>query len=495
MSDPKDLQLLLKSGVPIVAIETTDEPHVLELLKRLAVSSPADGYRPAYRWSITDGLQRLDLELEHPRHDSEPTEVLRHVRAARKPGIYALLDFHPFLAEPVNTRLLKDIALEGRHCGVVLLLIGHSVSLPPELQGLSARCELRAPDAAERRRIVAGLVEEYRDDTLNRHIKIDEKALDLLIENMRGLSSADVERIARNAVYRDGAITAEDLPAVMQAKYELLNDGGVLSYEHDTATFADVAGFRSVKVWLQQRRFAFSDARPPGLDAPKGLLIIGVQGCGKSLAAKAAAGVLGVPLLRLDFGSIYDKYHGETERNLRESLKTAETMSPCVLWLDEIEKGLATGHDDSGTSRRVLGTLLTWMAERPSGVLLVATANDVHELPPELVRKGRFDEIFFADLPTPSGRADILAIHLRKRGLDPSAFDLPRLVAATDGFSGAEIEQGVVSALYAAYAMRQDASAAHLIAEFRKTRPLSVVMAERVAGLRHWAKDRTVAAD
>ena len=192
---------------------------------------------------------------------------------------------------------------------------------------------------------------------------------------------------------------------------------------------------------------------------------------------------------------MYNKYHGETERNLRESLKIAETMSPCVLWLDEIEKGLAAGHDESGTSRRVLGSFLTWMAERRSDVLLVATANDVHELPPELVRKGRFDEVFFVDLPSRPQRAEIFAIHLRKRGLDPRQFDLPRLAEIADGFSGAEIEQTVVSALYAAHALRQEPTSSHVAAEVRKTRPLSVVMAERVATLRAWAKDRTVPAD
>jgi SpoVK/Ycf46/Vps4 family AAA+-type ATPase len=224
------------------------------------------------------------------------------------------------------------------------------------------------------------------------------------------------------------------------------------------------------------------------------MLLIGVQGCGKSLAAKAAANVFGVPLLRLDFGALYNKYHGETERNLRESLHTAEVMSPCVLWLDEIEKGLATGHDESGTARRVLGALLTWMAERKADVFLVATANDVDELAPELVRKGRFDEIFFVDLPTPSARAEVLRIHLTKRGLDVKTLDLPQLVTVTDGFSGAEIEQGIVAALYAAHASRHEPELPHFIAEFRKTRPLSVVMAERVAALRDWAKARTVSA-
>ncbi len=286
------------------------------------------------------------------------------------------------------------------------------------------------------------------------------------------------------------------MPGVMRAKYELLNSGGVLSYEYETARFADVGGFRNLKVWLSQRRSAFSSTPPPGLDPPKGVLLLGVQGCGKSVAAKATAAAFGSPLLRLDFGALYNKYHGETEKNLRESLATAEVMAPCVLWLDEIEKGLSSRPEgDAGTSQRVLATLLTWMAERKSGVLLVATANDIESLPPELVRKGRFDEIFFVDLPDGRQRADILTIHLRKRELDPDSFDIAALVGACDGFSGAEIEQGIVSAMYAAHATDRRPQSAHLLAEFRKTRPLSVLMREKIEALRAWALPRTVPAD
>ena len=495
MNDRHDLQLVLGSGMPIIVIETADEGRFLELLTAIAVSAPASAYRPVFRWSVTDGLQRLDLDLEAQRHNSEPTDALRHIRAVQTPGLYALLDFHPFLADPVNTRLLKDIALGPGKSGTVVLLISHEIKLPPELEGLSARFSMRFPDAPMREAIIHELIEAYRAEHPRECVEVDPKALALLVENLGGLSHADTTRLARNAVYRDGAITANDVPMVMQAKYELLNRGGVLSYEYDTAGFGDIAGFRNVKVWLKQRASAFSTRRPTELDVPKGILLLGVQGCGKSLAAKAAASVFGLPLLRLDFGALYNKFHGETERNLRESLKTAELMSPCVLWLDEIEKGLATGEGDSGTSQRVLGSLLTWMAERKSSVLLVATANDIEALPPELVRKGRFDEVFFVDLPNGTRRAEILTIHLRKRGLDPARFDLAALTAASDGFSGAEIEQGIVSALYAAHAMQQTPSPAHVVAEFRKTRPLAVLMREHVGALRAWARDRTVAAD
>jgi SpoVK/Ycf46/Vps4 family AAA+-type ATPase len=341
--------------------------------------------------------------------------------------------------------------------------------------------------------IVARVVEQWNVANSG-SVEIDPQARALLIRNLAGLTRADTERLAHGAVFSDGAIAASDLPEVMKAKYELLNRNGVLSFEYETANFADVGGLGNLKVWLEQRRGALS-GEIPGLEPPKGVMLIGVQGCGKSLAAKAAAGILNVPLLRLDFGTLYNKFHGESERNLRESLQQAEVMSPCVLWIDEMEKGLAADSGDSGLSRRILGTFLTWMAEKNKSVFVVATANDISALPPELVRKGRFDEIFFVDLPDSRARVTILEIHLSNRGHDPKAFDLPALMQASEGFSGAEIEQGVVSAMYSANAVSASLTTEHLLAEFERTRPLSVVMREKIDKLRRWAAERTVPAD
>jgi SpoVK/Ycf46/Vps4 family AAA+-type ATPase len=354
---------------------------------------------------------------------------------------------------------------------------------------------MQLPDADERRQIVLQQARAYQETEPGCRVEIDSTALELFVENLSGLDHGDCRRLARAAIVDDGALTRSDLQNVMQAKYQLLNQSGLLSFEYDTARFKDIAGFGNVKRWLAQRRSAFTTDHPDGLDPPKGILLLGIQGCGKSLAAKAAASALGIPLLRLDFGSLYNKYHGETERNLRDALATAEVLSPCVLWLDEIEKGIATEGSDSGTSRRVLGTLLTWMAERRSKVLIVATANNIEALPGELIRKGRFDEIFFVDLPSDQQREQIFEIHLARRGLDPKTFDLAALGAAVAGFSGAEIEQAVVAALYAAHAENRAVTQAHLMSEARRTRPLSVVMAERVTYLRNWAHERTVSAD
>ena len=451
---------------------------------------------PLFRWTVTDGLQRLDISLEPQLHNSEPTEVLRHIRALSKPGIYVLLDYHPYVSDPVNVRLLKDICLRFREVARHIILVSHRIELPKELESFSARFDMALPTDEERKKIVKRVAAEWMAENPGTRVQADPKAYEMLIQNLAGLTVRDTERLARNAVYLDGAISKNDLPNVMQAKYELLNRGGILHYEYDTTRFSEIGGLNKLKKWLTLRKTVFAAGKPvPHLDMPKGVLLIGVQGCGKSMAAKATAGIFGVPLLRLDFASLYDKYHGETERNLRESLRTADIMSPCVLWIDEIEKGIAGRGGETGTTQRVLGSFLTWMAEKNRQVFVVATANDISSLPAELVRKGRFDEIFFVDLPQVSIRKSILDIHLNGRGQSPDSFDTAAIAAASEGFSGAELEQAIVSALYAAHAIKKPLTDEHILAEIKRTRPLSVVMSEKISALRQWAKQRTVACD
>ncbi|TDJ43061.1 MAG: AAA family ATPase [Gammaproteobacteria bacterium] len=495
MRDQHDLGLILESRVPLVVVETHDENRFLKFLTQVIISGAVPGYRPLFSWSVTNGLQRLDIEMDPQPTNAAPDQALRHIRAVDKPGIYVLLDMHPYLEDPLHVRLLKDIALRAGDLRQTLILVSHALSLPAELQPYAARFEMRLPDDAERAQIVTSVVDEWNAEH-GGNVRIDQHAFDLLVRNLAGLTRTDTQRLARNAVYDDGVIDVADLPEATKAKYALLGTQGVLSFEYETAMFSDVGGLSRLKVWLEQRKRVMEQgADKPQLDPPRGLLLLGVQGCGKSLAAKATAGILGVPLLRLDVGSLYNKFHGETERNLRESLQQAEVMAPCVLWLDEIEKALATGAGDDGLSRRILGTFLTWLAEKQASVFVVATANDISQLPPELVRKGRFDEIFFVDLPSPRVRMDIFQIHLRQRELDPQQFDLVQLVEASDGFSGAEIEQAIVAALYAAHALNKQMDTAYLLAECRRSRPLSVLMAEKLQALRAWAADRTVAAD
>jgi len=496
MDRQRDLELILRSRMPIIVIETRDETRMLHLLRTIALSGNTQEYLPLFRWTVTDGLQRLDIELEPQLHNSEPPEVLRHIRAVNKPGIYVLLDFHPYLQDPVNIRLMKDVCMRYGEVARQLILISHKVELPNELESFTARFDMALPTEKERENIIKRVAHEYSREHPGTRVQTDPKAYKLLIQNLAGLTDHDTETLARNAIFHDGAITKSDLPNVMQAKYELLNRGGILHYEYDTVKFNDVGGLTNLKRWLLLRKPAYlNDAGATHLDTPKGIMLIGVQGCGKSLAAKATAGIFGLPLLRLDFATLYNKYHGETEKNLRESLKTADVMAPCVLWIDEIEKGIAGRGGETGTTQRVLGTYLTWMAEKTSRVFVVATANDISSLPPELIRKGRFDELFFVDLPSEAIRKQIFEIHLKTRGQDLQTLDLAAVAAASMGFSGAEIEQAIVSAMYAAHAQNSPLENGHLMDELCRTRPLSVVMSEKVGLLRQWAAGRTVACD
>jgi SpoVK/Ycf46/Vps4 family AAA+-type ATPase len=405
------------------------------------------------------------------------------------------LDFHPYLDEALIIRLLKEIALDYPVKQNTVVLLSHELTIPGELERLCAGFSLSLPDAQQLEQLIADEAKIWTLKHHNQKVKADKKAMQMMIRNLQGLTMSDARRLVRNAIYHDGAITEDDLPYVMKAKYELLGQGGVLSFEYETARFAEVGGFKRLIGWINNRKAAFLQERDSVLDIPKGIMLLGIQGSGKSLAAKAVAGAWEVPLLRMDFGALYNKFFGETEKNIRDSLKAAEVMAPCVLWMDEIEKGIATGSYDSGTSRRVLASLLTWMAENKKAVFIVATANDISALPPELIRKGRLDEIFFVDLPAPETRAEIFAIHLSKRNQQPTDFDIQRLAGETEGFSGAELEQAVVAALYSAHSRSAAITTKHILDEINNTQPLSVVMAEQINALRQWSQGRTVTAN
>jgi hypothetical protein len=456
-------------------------------------------WRALYRWSITEGMRRVDLDREDPAEvPPDMTTTLQAIKAHDQRGIYLLLDVLPYLGYASTQRMLREILDRRGSQEHTIVMVGSKIELPPELESLAVRFSLKLPDENALLKLLKDEVELYQRENGGRRVEVDKPVLGQIVRNLRGLTLVEARRIARHLIFRDGALGEADLPELAKLKFELLNKSGHLHFEYDTARFSDVAGLSRLKTWIGHRREAFvTGDLPVGLDAPKGVLLLGVQGCGKSLAAKAVAGGFGVPLVRLDFGTLYNKFHGETEKNLRDALASAEQLEPCVLWIDELEKGLSasTGSEDGGVSRRVLGYFLTWMAERKSRVFLVATANAVQELPPELLRKGRFDEIFFVDLPSAAARGEIFRLHLDKRKVDWGGFSLNALVDASDGFSGAEIEQAIVSALYAAHADKAPVDEPRLLAELRGTRPLSVLMAEQVQGLRDWAQSRTVPAD
>ena len=493
MDDQHDLEVLIASRLPIIAVESYEETRVLALLERCSRGRNW----PLFAWSAADGLIGRGGAGALP-ETSEPTAALRFIDRSAVPGVYALLDFHPFLGNPINVRLLKKVATEYERVPRTLIMVGYQVTVPPECEKLSARFTLQLPDRDAIKAIVKEEVQTWQKRSADAEVRGEREIFDVLLRHLSGLCEADVRRLIRQAIDDDGVLNRDDIDRLVKCKHDLMGEQGVLSFEMDTARFSDVAGLANLKNWLDRRRDAFlGDPAENGLDVPKGIMLLGVQGCGKSLAAKAVAGAWSVPLMRLDFGALYNKFLGETERNLREALKVADAMAPCVLWMDEIEKGVASSGNnaDGGESRRILGTLLTWMAERKSQVFIVATSNDIEALPPELVRKGRLDEIFFVDLPNESARGEVFRIHLQRRHQDAAQFDMAALTAASAGFSGAEIEQAVVAALYEARAGKVPLVTAHLLAEIGKTKPLSVVMAERIAYLRVWAAERTVKAD
>jgi SpoVK/Ycf46/Vps4 family AAA+-type ATPase len=497
MNDVRDLTLILQSRFPLVVIETPEEPRVLSLLENVCA---LEGL-PLFVWSVADGLRRHE-QTNHILTTQELVGCLRHLDATLQNGVYVLLDAHPFLEDPVILRLIREVAMDYEKTARTIVFVSNRLKLPTELARMSATFKLSVLDYEQVRAVVKEEINQWQRD--NAKVRGDNKALDMLARQMVGLPPEDARRLIRQAISDDGNITMDDVRRVLKKKHDLHASSSVLSLELDVAGAADVAGQASLKRWLSNRRAVFLGAldgkadQPIGLDVPKGVLLLGVQGGGKSLAAKSVAGTWGLPLLRLDFGTLYNKFYGETEKNLREALAAAESMAPAVLWIDEIEKGIATdssGDMDGGVSRRILGTLLTWMAERKSRVFLVATANDIEQLPPELMRKGRFDEIFFVDLPSAAVRKFIFQLHLGRRKHNPEVFDLNALAAAAEGFSGAEIEQAIVSALYEAHAREAKLDTALVLEEIARTKPLSVVMAEKVQALRDWARERTVPAD
>jgi len=487
----RDLEAIIRSRTPLIAVESNEEPQVVRFIRQIGQKLQAK----AYTWTVTDGLQAFSPTDQPLQTVMKSQEVLSYIKSSATYSIFVLLDFHPFLSDTTHVRQLKDIALNYHKHYSTVVIVGYALPMPEELKPFTAYFRMPLPTPDELRGIVYDVAGEWGLQHGNRDVQTTNKAVDLLIRNLAGLTATDARRLALKAINDDGAISELDIPEVMRAKCELLARDSLLSFEYETVKFSDIGGMHRMRHWLEVRKDFFLGDSDVQLDPPRGLLLLGVQGCGKSLFAKAAAAIFGVPLLRLDFGILYNKYYGETERNLRKALETAEVMSPCVLWMDEIEKGISVQNDDDGLSRRILGTFLTWMAERKKPVFIVATANDIERLPPELVRKGRFDEIFFVDLPSDENRRDILTIHLKKRRLDPAQFDLDALVKATNGFSGSEIEQAIVSSLYSSHSMGHDLVQADLLEEIKQTRPLSVVMAEKVHALRDWASNRTVPCD
>lgn len=494
VTDPlKDVEVLLRSRYGLIVLETEEEDRALALLRHLADRLAL----PLFTWSRSKGLMRAERE-NAIYNTTNPATALDHVEHAELGAIYHLADFGSFLDEDLLVSKLKDAARRFEERDGAIILTGQGLSLPEALRPLCATVRMPPPRLEDYRDLLQHIV---RDLAARSAIAVELTPAEMsrLLGNLRGLTLLEAEKILTKLIVEDGRLSEADLREVVAAKKEIVEREGLLEYypvEESLEAVADMAG---LKAWVGQRRAILSEperAAEFGLEFPKGVLLVGVPGCGKSLCAKAVAMEWGIPLLKLDPSSLYNKYIGESERNFRRAMAISERVAPVVLWVDELEKAFAAagGAEDGGVSMRILGTFLSWMQERRGDVFVVATANDVTRLPPEFLRKGRFDEIFFVDLPDAETRRAIFEIHLRKRGHDPALFEVDALVASAQGFSGADIEQVVISALYAAFADGAELGTETLLREARRTRPLSVTMRERIEALRAWARGRTVSA-
>ncbi|HJZ94275.1 MAG TPA: AAA family ATPase [Gemmataceae bacterium] len=488
------LQLLIRSGNPLISVVSHDEDGVTDVV-RTAVEGLGV---PLFEWTLTSGMVRtLPAREDTPVKPGKAVAALDYILDNNdRREVYFLKDLGPHCKDPYVQRQLHDIH-QRRKVSVVLLDLE---PLPESTRRLVVTVEMPLPTSNELEKVIRSTFREIRDASYEEITSsVSKRDIEQMAQTLRGLTRAEAARVVAAAIHHDNALTPTDLPRLVEYKRNLLRSAGCLEAIAVNVNVDEIGGLDNLKAWLAKRRGATTaEARAYGLDAPRGILLLGVQGCGKSLCAKVVAADWQVPLLRMDPGVLYQKYIGETENRLREALAQAQAMAPVVLWIDEIEKAFASAAStsaDGGLSQRMFGTLLSWMQDHRSPIFIVATANDIEALPPELMRKGRFDEVFFVDLPSVGARRKILEIHLHRRGREPKEFDLGAIAAATDGFSGAELEQLIVAGMYTAFAKGEELADKHLLAERETTKPLARLMRERVVRLREWARDRCVPAD
>ena len=488
-----ELRLLVNSRHSLITVETPEEERLEQMLLEVATELGVQ----LYEWSVTAGLAKYHGAAIY--NTEQPEQALANIPLIQGDAIFLLKDFARYCDNDRICRRLRDLAEKFRTARRAIVISAASLQLPAELASEAAPFQLNLPTPEELLPGVRGVLAD-----VNREQRIA-VALDLagmaqVARNLAGLSEEDAMRTLRMCVLSRGRADAGLLDDVLDAKRHALRSDGLIETVRHDASFADVAGLKRLREWIAKRKSALTpEGQRFGLMPPKGILITGVQGCGKSLAARAVAGEWGFELARLDAGALYDKFVGESEKNLHKALEVAQKLAPVVLWIDEIEKAFASagssGDADAGLSQRLLATLLTWMQDREPGVFLAATSNNITVLPPEMMRKGRFDEIFFVDLPAAEIRAALFELHLKKRGRDAATFDLAKLAMASEGFSGAEIEQAIIAGLYTAFAQKQQLTTDILLAEILSTRPLSVTRAEEVESIRQWAKTRAAPAD
>jgi ATP-dependent 26S proteasome regulatory subunit len=486
-SSKGEIEDLVRARYSLIWITSPEETRVEEALRKLCVEREMR----LEVWSITEGFKTI-ANGQGTRDVKDPMKALDHVLRGEGRALYVLRDFHPFLKEPAVVRRLRDAATELRKTKKSLLVLSPTTKIPPELEkSIAAVVDWDLPNRQEIEDAARKLLPSAPPAT-QQLIEADPTFIERVVESALGLTLVEAENVFAKSMVRTHTF---DLETILEEKKQIIRKSGLLEYYEHREEFSDVGGMDILKDWLVKRRSAFSSrARDFGLPLPKGILLIGVPGTGKSLTAKAVGALWQMPLLRLDVGKIFGGLVGSSEENIRTVIKTAEAIAPAILWIDELEKGFSgtgsSGQTDGGTTSRVFASFITWLQEKTTPVFVIATANNVHQLPPELLRKGRFDEIFFCDLPDRDDRRAIIDIHLRKKRRDPGQFDLEKLVDATVDYSGAEIEQAVVAAMYDAFDTGNDLSTELLLNTLKDIVPLAITMREMIEQMREWARTR-----
>jgi SpoVK/Ycf46/Vps4 family AAA+-type ATPase len=494
----QELDTLIRAKYPILYILSSEERRIEELLRQVASLRR----KKLFGWTVTEGIQ--DFSLPQPTvvdgNAREPLQALDYIADSKESAIFVLKDFHSYIDDsrlPLDgeraliIRRVRDVTNELKESRKTLVLLSPIFTMPVELEKDITMLDYSYPTSAELHSALERVLRSAKQRSRLKGLDLDKEEREQVVRAAQGLTCTEAENVFAKSLMMSQTL---NLDLILAEKQHQLRKSRALEYYHAPENFSKVGGMTELKEWLRKRGAAFSDAaRTFGLPEPRGLLLLGVQGCGKSLMAKAVASQWKLPLLRLDMGRIFGEMVGASELNMRQALKVAESVAPALLWLDEIEKGLAgaasSGRSDAGTTARVFGTFLTWMQEKEAPVFVVATSNDVRQLSPELLRKGRFDEIFFVDLPNYKERAEIWMIHLHKRKRQMRRFNIERLAHETVGFSGAEIEQVIISALYDAFDEQRDIEMLDLIRIISQTVPLSKTMHKEINTLREWAKE------
>jgi ATP-dependent 26S proteasome regulatory subunit len=486
-----ELETLVRARYPLLYLVSWEEQRLDTILERLA---PRHG-KSFYSWSITRGLRplregRFGSSIEGTK---DPADVLQAIQKLPESALVVLKDFHPFLNDPIVVRSLRELGQSLKATRSTLILLSPTLQIPIELEKDLSVLDVPLPTAEDLMHLLTEIAEVLAAGGKTA-VNLSKPQAEQIVKAALGLTLSEAENAFAKAVAVHNSLDGSDVQLVLEEKKQVIRKSGLLEYQGAQEKLSHVGGLDNLKLWLGRRAVAFrEDARRYGLPEPKGLLLLGVQGCGKSLTAKGVAAQWSLPLLRLDIGKIFSGLVGSSEENLRKAIRVAESVAPVVLWIDEIEKGLSgmSGLTDSGVTARIFGALLTWLQEKTAPVFVIATANRIESLPPELLRKGRFDEIFFVDLPSKDERKEIFEIHLMRRGRDPMNFDLPTLVDFSEGFSGSEIEQSIVEGLYDAFGEGKELATLHLVKAIRETLPLSTTMKEEMERLREWARTRT----